>query len=187
MFAIEVINLRKTYGKVVAVDDVSFKVKKGEIFGFLGVNGAGKTTTINMITGLLQKDSGTIKILNHDPEEAWEYVKNRINVSTAYYPLSDALTIRQNLRIYAKIYGVKNVEQKIMSLMQQFELSHLADRKVADLSSGERTRTALCKGLINDPEVLFLDECTVGLDPDIAEKTRRIIKNYQQKRKLFAM
>ncbi|MBS3175970.1 ABC transporter ATP-binding protein [Candidatus Woesearchaeota archaeon] len=181
MFAIEVINLRKTYGKVVAVDDVSFKVKKGEIFGFLGVNGAGKTTTINMITGLLQKDSGTIKILNHDPEEAWEYVKNRINVSTAYYPLSDALTIRQNLRIYAKIYGVKNVEQKIMSLMQQFELSHLADRKVADLSSGERTRTALCKGLINDPEVLFLDECTVGLDPDIAEKTRRIIKNYQQK------
>ena len=91
MYPLEVSHLRKTFGKVVAVDDISFKVKKGETFGLLGVNGAGKTTTINMITGLLQPDRGVIKVLGYEPEKNWEFVKNRINVSTAYFPLSDVL------------------------------------------------------------------------------------------------
>jgi len=182
---IEVKNLRKTFGrgkrKVVAVDDVSFYVKKGEIFGFLGVNGAGKTTTINMLTGLLKQDSGEIRIFGKDPEKNWEEVKNKINVTTAYFPLTDVLTVRQNLIIYAKLYHVKNFRKKIDKLLTQFEMKQFENTKVVNLSSGEKTRTALCKGLLNDPKVLFLDECTVGLDPDIAEKTRKIIKEYQEK------
>ena len=178
-------NLRKAFrskGKtVVAVDDLSFYVTRGEIFGLLGANGAGKSTTINMLTGLVAPDKGTIRLLGKDPEKEWEYVKNKVNVSTAYYPLTDVLTIRQNLRVYAKIYNVKDAEKKINTLLEQFELTKLADKKIVTLSSGERTRTVLCKGLLNDPQLLFLDECTVGLDPDIAEKTRRIIKEYHEK------
>jgi len=186
MHDIEVSNLVKTFkekGKeIIAVDNISFKVKKGEIFGLLGPNGAGKSTTINILTGLLEKDSGTAKILGYEPEKNWEYVKNNSNVATAYSWLSDVLTIRQNLRVYAKLYGVKNYEQKINELLELFELKNIADRKIIRLSSGENTRAVLCKGLINNPKVLFLDECTVGLDPDIADKTRGIIKDYQQEK-----
>jgi len=173
-------NLRKSFRKTVAVDGISFKVRKGEIFGLLGANGAGKTTTINMLTGLLKKDSGSIEILGKDPDKDWEYVKNSMNVGTAYYPLSDVLTVRQNLKVYGKIYNVKRLNDKISGLLEQFEITGLKNRRVIHLSSGERTRVALCKALINNPQVLFLDECTVGLDPDIAEKTRRIIKDYQK-------
>lgn len=180
MDPIVVHNLCKTFENVKAVDDVSFSVKKGEIFGLLGANGAGKTTTINMISGLTKQDSGTVHILGKTQEEDWELVKNNSNVSTAYYPLSDVLSIRQNLRIYAKIYGVKRREEKIDQLLKDFELTKLGDRRVRALSSGEKTRTVLCKGFINDPQVLFLDEATVGLDPDIAEKTRNLIRQYQK-------
>lgn len=182
---IEVKNLVKTFrerGKrIIAVDNVSFSVRKGEIFGLLGPNGAGKTTIINILTGLLQRDSGGIKILGYEPEKNWEYVKNNINVSTAYYPLSDVLTVEQNLRVYAKIYNVLDYNKRVSELLELFELKRLINRKIAHLSSGERTRVVLCKGLINNPKVLFLDECTVGLDPDIAEKTRNIIKDYQRR------
>ena len=185
MDCIEVYDLVKTFkekGKeIVAVDGISFKVKKGEMFGLLGPNGAGKSTTINILTGLLEKDSGTVKILGFEPEKNWEFVKNNSNVATAYSWLSDVLTVRQNLRVYAKIYGVKNTEKRINELLEMFELGKVADRKVIRLSSGENTRAVLCKGLINNPKVLFLDECTVGLDPDIADKTRDIIKDYQKK------
>ena len=181
---IEVNNLVKTFrekGKIItAVDGISFNVKKGEIFGLLGPNGAGKSTTINILTGLLEKDSGTVKLLGFEPEKNWEFVKNNANVATAYSWLSDVLTIRQNLKVYAKLYGVKNHERKIDELLELFELKSIANRKVIRLSSGENTRAVLCKGLINNPKVLFLDECTVGLDPDIADKTRNIIKTYQK-------
>lgn len=185
MNCIEVQNLVKTFrekGKAIkAVDDISFSVKKGEIFGLLGPNGAGKSTTINILTGLLEKDSGTVKILGCEPEKNWEFVKNNSNVATAYSWLSDVLSVRQNLRVYARLYGVRNSEQRINELLGLFELKNIADRKVIRLSSGENTRAVLCKGLINNPKVLFLDECTVGLDPDIADKTRGIIKDYQKK------
>lgn len=185
MSIISVRNLQKTFKHrkevVNAVKNISFDVKKGEIFGLLGPNGAGKTTTINMLTGLTSHDSGIIKIFNKDPKKDWEYVKNNSNVSTAYYPLSEALTVYQNLMVFAKIYNIKNPKEKIKHILHQFELDKLANRRVSKLSSGEMTRTALCKGLINDPKVLFLDECTVGLDPDIAQKTREILKNFQKK------
>ncbi len=182
MDVIEVKNLCKSYGQLKAVDHISFSVKKGEFFGLLGPNGAGKSTTINMLTGLLEKDSGHISLLGKDPVTDWEYVKNRMNVATAYYPLTEVLTIRQNLRVYGRMYDIPKREQKIDEMLKQFELNDLQHHRVITLSSGERTRVALCKGLLNDPELLFLDECTVGLDPDIAEKTRRILKEYQRER-----
>lgn len=184
---IEVAHLCKTFGtgakRKVAVDDLSFYVTKGEIFGLLGANGAGKSTTINMLSGLITPDSGTVKLLGKDPDKEWEHVRNRMNVSTAYFPLSDVLTVRQNLRVYARIYGVAEVERRIQELLDLFELTALAEKQVVTLSSGEKTRTALCKGLLNEPELLFLDECTVGLDPDIAEKTRRAIREYHERTK----
>jgi len=185
MTIIKVRKLRKQFKEkkniVKAVNNISFDIKKGEIFGLLGPNGAGKTTTINILTGLINKDSGTVKLFNKNLENDWEYIKNRTNVSTAYYPLSDVLTVHQNLLIYAKIFNIKNPRDKIKDLLEKFELTRLANRQVVKLSSGEKTRAALCKGLINDPEILFLDECTVGLDPDIAQKTRAIIKELQKK------
>tara|TARA_Y100000310_G_C20702141_1_gene830899 strand:+ start:3614 stop:4537 length:924 start_codon:yes stop_codon:yes gene_type:complete len=181
MNTIVVKGLQKSFGKVKAVDNVSLNIKKGEFFGLLGPNGAGKTTLINILTGLLGKDKGTITILGKDPDKDWEYVKNRINVSTAYFPLMMSLTIRQNLNVFAKAYNIKNPKEKINQLLKQLELESKADRKVIKLSSGEKTRTSLCKGLLNDPDVLFLDEATAGLDPDIAEKTRSVIKEYQKK------
>lgn len=182
---IEVTSLVKTFkekGKIItAVDDISFSVRKGEIFGLLGPNGAGKSTTINILTGILNKDSGAVKILGFEPEKNWEFVKNNSNVATAYSWLSDVLSIRQNLKVYAKLYGVRNHEEKINELLELFELKNIANRKIIRLSSGENTRAVLCKGLLNSPKVLFLDECTVGLDPDIADKTRTLIQDYSQK------
>ena len=184
---IDVRDLKKSYvykgKKIEAVRGISFSVKKGEIFGLLGPNGAGKSTTINILAGLVSKDSGRIRILGKDPEQAWEEVRNNMNVSTAYYPLSSVLTIYQNLKVYAKLYNVRNPQPRIDELIKTFGLQHLRNRRVGKLSSGEQTRVALCKGLINSPQVLMLDECTVGLDPAIAEQTRTIIKDLNKGQK----
>lgn len=185
MDSIVVKNLVKTYkskGIVTeAVRGISFSIKKGEIFGLLGPNGAGKSTTINILSGVLSKDSGDIKILGKDPQLNHEYVKNQMNVSSAYFGLSDILTVYENLRVYAKLFNVKNPRKKILDLLEKFELTHLKDKRATTLSSGERTRLSLCKGFINNPKVLLLDECTVGLDPYMADKTRKIIREYQKK------
>ncbi len=186
-YAIEVKGLVKSYkvkGKMFkAVDGISFNIKQGEIFGLLGPNGAGKTTTINMIIGVLTKDKGSIKILGKNFEENKEELKNLMNVSSAYHNLTDVLSVRENLIVYAKLYGVKDYKKRIEHLLEQFGITHLKDKQVQYLSSGERTRLALCKSLINKPKILLLDECTVGLDPDIAEKTREYIKNYCKENK----
>lgn len=186
MAAIDAKDLRKSFHfkgrEIEAVRGASFSVNKGEIFGLLGPNGAGKSTTINMISGILTKDSGSIRILGKDIEKDWE-IRNKMSVSSAYYALSDILTVEQNLRVYGRIYGVRHVEKKIDELLRIFSLEKLRKKKISTLSSGEKTRTNICKGLINDPEVLLLDECTVGLDPDIAEQTRKIISDYKDKNK----
>lgn len=170
-------NLRKTYttkGAVVeALKGISFKVKKGEIFGLLGPNGAGKTTTINILTGILTPDSGEILFFNKKKSEE---TQNRINAASAYTSLNGTLSVYQNLRVYAKMYDVKNAEEKIEDLLRRFHILDLRNRRVYTLSSGQKTRLNLCKGLINDPEILFLDEATVGLDPHIAYEVRKEIK-----------
>ncbi|MBI2549427.1 ABC transporter ATP-binding protein [Candidatus Woesearchaeota archaeon] len=165
-----------------AVNDISFQIAEGEMFGLLGPNGAGKTTTINIIAGILKKDKGTIRILGKDPEHH-HHVRTQMNICSAYFGLSDILSVNENLQIYARLYHVQKPQQKIDALLATFGMLHLRHKKTNTLSSGERTRLSLCKGLLNDPKLLLLDECTVGLDPDIAERTRNVIKEYQQKHK----
>ena len=185
--AIEVRGLTKIYkskGKIFkAVDNINFDIKKREIFGLLGPNGAGKTTTINMILGVLSKDKGSVKILGKDFDQNKEELKNIMNVASAYHSLTTALSIMENLIVYARLYGVKNPKKRINHLLEQFKLTHLKDKQVSFLSSGEKTRLALCKALLNKPRILLLDECTVGLDPDIAEKTREYIQKYCKENK----
>ncbi len=167
-------------GVVHAVNHISFSIKKGEIFGLLGVNGAGKSTTINILSGLTLPDDGEVKIFGKDFFENEEEIKGKFNVATAYYCLSHNLTVLQNLKVYARLYNLKNPKEKIKQLAKKFMISHLLNVRVQSLSSGEKTRLVLAKALLNDPQLLFLDECTVGLDPDIAEITRDYIQEYNR-------
>ena len=172
-------NIVKTFRenghKVKAVQGVSFSIKKGEIFGLLGVNGAGKSTTINIVSGLITPDTGSLKIFGKNFNEHEEAIKSRFNVATAYYGLSQQLTVWQNLMVYAKIYHLPDPAGKIRELGEKFMISNRFQAKLLSLSSGERTRVVLVKALLNDPELLFLDECTVGLDPDMAQLTPNFI------------
>jgi len=171
-------DLRKTYKikgeRVAALKGVSFKVKKGEILGLLGPNGAGKTTTINILTGILKADSGEIRFFGKKPSEE---TQNRINAATAYNSLNGILSVWQNLKVYAKMYNVKNSNQRIEELLKKFGIYEIRNRRVHNLSSGQKTRVNICKGLINSPDIIFLDEATAGLDPDAAHRVREEIKN----------
>ncbi|MCK4521696.1 MAG: ABC transporter ATP-binding protein [Nanoarchaeota archaeon] len=176
MNAIEIKNLKKSYGKTLAVKGISFNIRKNEILGLLGPNGAGKTTIIKILAGVLTKDSGKIKILGKDPDKEKEFVANRMNVASPDSELTGIMTVYQNLKVYGKLYGVKNIKERIDYLLDLFEIKDLKHQKLKHLSKGQSTRVLLCKGIINNPEVLLLDECTLGLDPHIAYKTRKIIK-----------
>lgn len=184
MNAITISNLSKTYrrgSKVThALKHISFSVRQGEMFGLLGQNGAGKTTIINILSGLLDKDDGDVIILGKDLQLAREEIKSQMNVGAAYSFLTGILTVEQNLKVYGRLYGVKDLDARISHLLRIFEIEELRHKKVFTLSTGQTIRVILCKGLINNPKVLLLDECTVGLDPDIAQKTRKILKDYQK-------
>lgn len=185
MDLITVKNLCKTFptteGKILAVNNLSFTVKKGEIFGLLGVNGAGKSTLITMLTGLTLPDSGKITIFGKDLQQHREEILQRCNIATAYYTLSYNLSVMENLRVYALLYQVPQAKQKIKKLTEEFMIGHLLKASIRTLSSGEQTRLNMVKALLNDPELLFLDECTAGLDPHMAEITRDYLKAYQKK------
>jgi ABC-2 type transport system ATP-binding protein len=177
---LEIRDLCKRYGAVEALKGIALDVERGEFFGLLGPNGAGKSTTINILLGLIVADSGAIRVFGQDFATQQVAIRRRMNVAAAFTSLSGVLTVRENLRVYAHIYGVTEVNRKIDALLERFEISDLANRKLQYLSSGQHTRVTLCKGLINDPELLLLDECTLGLDPDIAEKTRRALQEFQR-------
>lgn len=170
---IEVKNLKKSYGNTEALKGISFDVKQGEIFGLLGPNGAGKTTAIDILAGLLTRDSGQVKILNKEVDE----VKQEMNIVSTYTWLTGIMSVYQNLKVYGKLYCVKDLDTRINYLVDLFEILDLKNKQYQSLSAGQQTRINLCKGLINNPKVLLLDECTAGLDPNVADKTRRIIKN----------
>lgn len=180
---LEIRDLCKRYGSVTALKSLSLDVERGEFFGLLGPNGAGKSTTINILLGLILPDSGSIRIFGDDFTARPVAIRRRMNVAAAFTSLSGVLTVRENLTVYGHLYGVTDIKAKITELLERFEIADLADRKLQHLSSGQHTRVTLCKGLINDPELLLLDECTVGLDPDIAEKTRRALQQFQQEKR----
>lgn len=195
MPAINVKNLEKTYvekswnifsknrvKKTRAIRGIDFTVKKGEMFGIVGPNGAGKTTLINLISGLVYRDSGVIKVNGTDIEEDRVSVAEKMNVATAYSGLIDRLTLEENLKVFGKLYNVKDLGEKIDELLSLFEVEDLRDKTLYKFSTGQKTRANICKGLINDPEVLLLDEITAGLDPHIADVTRKTISNINQEK-----
>jgi len=179
---LEARELTKRFGEVTAVDRLSFSVARGEIFGILGPNGAGKTTTIQLLLGLTTPTSGEARVLGMDIRTERRKILQRVNFSSAYVSLPANLTVRQNLRVFARLYGDRRAEEKIASLLALFEVSEAADRVTGGLSSGQLTRVNLCKAFLNDPEVLFLDEPTASLDPDIADKVRTVLRGIQRDR-----
>ena len=185
---IEVKDLKKTYSPkknpVHALKGVSFSVAKGEIFGILGVNGAGKSTALNILIGLLSATSGSVKIFGEDFFKHQNAIKQRMNIATAYADLANNLTVYRNLKIFALMYGISNYDQKITELMNKFGIFYLRDKWFGDLSAGEKTRVNLCKGLVNSPELLLLDEPTASLDPSISSHVRQLLLDMQRKEKL---
>jgi ABC-2 type transport system ATP-binding protein len=170
--------LRKQYGATVAVDGISFDVGRNEIVGLLGPNGAGKTTTINMILGVLEPTAGSILIEGVDLAKRRSQALERTNFAAVYSPLPGNLTVQQNLRISGLIYGVKGLPARIEELLVQFDLVKFRDTKSGVLSSGEQTRVALAKAMLNRPQLLLLDEPTASLDPATAQDIRARIREF---------
>jgi ABC-2 type transport system ATP-binding protein len=178
--AIEVAHLRKEYGKIVAVDDLSFTVSGGAVLGLLGGNGAGKTTTISMLLGLLEPTSGSVRVLGVDMLTQRFKALPRMNFSSPYVDLPHRLTVEQNLAFYGRLYGVRDVKRRIAEIAETLQIGEMLERPAGALSAGQKTRVALAKALINRPDVLLLDEPTASLDPDTADWVRNLLKNYQR-------
>jgi ABC-2 type transport system ATP-binding protein len=173
-----VAGLRKAYGGLAAVDGVSLQVRPGEIVGLVGPNGAGKTTTINMILGVLEPSAGSIRIDGCDLAKARSRALARTNFAAVYAPLPGNLTVEQNLRVFGLIYGVKNLSARIDELAEEFDLVHHRKTKAGVLSSGEQTRVALAKAMLNSPRLLLLDEPTASIDPATARDIRARITSF---------
>ena len=178
--AIEVAHLVKIYKKTRAVDDISFSIARGSITGLLGGNGAGKTTTIAMIMGLVLPSSGRIEVLGHPMPEHSADVLGRMNFESPYVDMPARLTVRQNLTIFGRLYSVENPRQRIEKLAADLDLGDFLDRANGKLSAGQKTRVALAKALINQPELLLLDEPTASLDPDTADWIRQHLETYRK-------
>jgi ABC-2 type transport system ATP-binding protein len=178
--SIDVRRLRKVYGEVVAVDDLSFAVPRGTVLGLLGGNGAGKTTTIAMLLGLLEPTAGDIFVLGIDMRRRRYAALPRMNFSSPYVDLPQRLTVRQNLAFYGRLYGVRPLDRRIDEIAEHMQVTPFLDRPAGKLSAGQKTRVALAKALINRPEVLLLDEPTASLDPDTADWVRSYLKDYQR-------
>ena len=181
---VEVKNLKKKYGSKEAVKGISFNIKKNEILGLLGPNGSGKTTTIGMMLGLLKPSNGEILIDGKKIEENRIETLKKINFISPYIELPKKLTVKQNLVVYCKLYNVSNIKNRIEYLTEKLRLENLLSRITGELSSGQKNRVSLAKALINDPTVLFLDEPTASLDPEIGDFVRSFLENYRKDKKI---
>lgn len=179
---IAVDHLVKIYKGGIAVNDISFKLEAGSITGLLGGNGAGKTTTIATIMGLVTPTSGRVSVLGAEMPRQRHRVLHRMNFESPYVDMPMRLTVRQNLTVFAMLYGVEDVNERIMTLASELALLEFLDRPSGKLSSGQKTRVALAKSLLNAPEVLLLDEPTASLDPDTADWVRSRLENYRKQR-----
>jgi len=176
--AIEINNLNKEYRNTLAVKNINFKINKGEIIGLLGPNGCGKSTTIGMMLGLIKPTSGTVVINGQNIENNRTKLLEKMNFISPYVELPKKLTVEENLKVYGRLYGVKNLKDKIYNLMKKLNLTQFITRKTGELSSGQKNRVSLAKALINDPEILLLDEPTASLDPDVGDYIREIIEDF---------
>jgi ABC-2 type transport system ATP-binding protein len=173
-------NLVKRYPKgAVAVDGIGFAVAPGVTAALLGGNGAGKTTTLAILLGLLLPTSGTVKLFGEDVLRHRYRVLPRINFSSPYVDLPHRLTVRQNLSVYARLYRLKRRDERIETLARDLQIAGFLDRPAGKLSSGQKTRVALAKALLNEPELLLLDEPTASLDPDTGDWVRSYIEAYR--------
>jgi ABC-2 type transport system ATP-binding protein len=179
--AIEVSGLCKRYGKVVAVDHISFEVPAGTTCALLGGNGAGKTTTLSMLLGVLLPSAGTIRILGIDMIRNRYAALPRMNFTSPYVDLPRRLTVAQNLDVYARLYGICQRAERLRQLAETFDLQDLLRRPYGSLSAGQRTRVSLAKALLNEPAVLLMDEPTASLDPSSADRIRTYLQDYQRR------
>tara|TARA_A100001011_G_scaffold379290_1_gene445125 strand:- start:5721 stop:6452 length:732 start_codon:yes stop_codon:yes gene_type:complete len=182
---IQLKNLSKKFKNNFAVNNINFNIEKNKTLGLLGPNGCGKTTSIGMILGLIKPSSGQIII---DDKNLESYKRNdilaRINFASPYIELPKKLTVRQNLEVYGRLYGVKNRKERIEEISEDLDIKDFFDRKTGELSSGQKNRVSLAKSLINKPEILLLDEPTASLDPDIGDFVRSYIQDYSSKNKV---
>lgn len=178
---VEVRNLTKIFNGVKAVDDISFDIYEGEILGLLGPNGAGKTTIIQMLLNVITPTSGRIRIFGMGLERHREEILSSVNFCSTYVSMPHSLTVEENLRFFARLYGIKKFEKKIEDLLRSFNIERERSRLTRTLSSGMLARLYLAKSLLNDPRILFLDEPTASLDPDIADRTRRMLKGIRER------
>ena len=180
--AISVDRLVKVYKNDTAVDGISFTLNPGSITALLGANGAGKSTTIAMIMGLVTPTAGRVTVLGAEMPRQRHRVLHRMNFESPYVDMPMRLTIRQNLTVFGRLYGVENLSERIATLAAELELTELLDRPTGKLSSGQKTRVSLAKSLINEPEVLLLDEPSASLDPDTADWVRGRLERYRVER-----
>ena len=182
---IETINLTKYYKDKLAVNNLNLQIKQGELFSLLGVNGAGKTTTIKMLSGLILPTSGEIKIKNMSMKNDMLKIKEILNVSPQETAIAPNLSVKENLEFMAGVYQIKNKEEKINELVKQFKLDEVLNKKAKTLSGGWQRKVSIAISLINDPDVLFLDEPTLGLDVIARKELWKVIESLKGKKTII--
>ena len=182
---LEIKNLVKKFESVTAVNNISFKLEKNSTLGLLGPNGCGKTTSIGMMLGLITPTSGKIYIndIILEPKNRIELL-TLMNFASPYIELPKKLTVKQNLEVYARLYGVKKIYERLSELVEDLNLQKFLNKKTGELSSGQKNRVSLAKSLINKPKLLFLDEPTASLDPDVGDFVREYIETYKKNNEL---
>ena len=182
---IQIKNLTKKFKNSTAVDKINFTIEKNKTVGLLGPNGCGKTTSIGMMLGLIKPSGGEIIINNKNLEKTDRVsILSKMNFASPYVELPKKLSVKQNLEVYGRLYGVKNLKKKINDISEELDIKQFLEKKTGELSSGQKNRVTLAKSLINDPEILFLDEPTASLDPDVGDFVRSYIQDYKSKNKV---
>jgi len=182
---LEIKKLVKKFNSTIAVNNISFEIEKNNTLGLLGPNGCGKTTSIGMMLGLITPTSGEIYIDDIKLENSTRIKHlSSMNFASPYIELPKKLTVRQNLEVYARLYGVKDKDERIEELVEDLNLEKFLNKKTGELSSGQKNRVSLAKSLINKPKLLFLDEPTASLDPDVGDFVREYLEKYKKKNEL---